>query len=88
MTVFYFKISVSHDPSEIIIICWFGTQEIFNIIINVNIFFHASIMNKKVQKNSIDLEYIHFLKIINIFTVTFDQCNISLLQTSININFI
>ncbi len=45
-------------------------------------------MNKKVQKNSIDLEYIYFLKIINIFTVTFDQCNISLLQTSININFI
>ncbi len=27
--------SVSHDPSEIIIICWFAAQEIFLIIINV-----------------------------------------------------
>jgi len=38
MTVFYFNIrilyscdhtSVSQDPSEIILICWFGAQEIF-----------------------------------------------------------
>ncbi len=27
--------SVSHDPSEIILICWFGAQETFTIIINV-----------------------------------------------------
>ncbi len=27
--------SVSHDPSEIILICWFGAQETFIIIINV-----------------------------------------------------
>ncbi len=27
--------SVSHDPSEIILICWFGAQETFHIIINV-----------------------------------------------------
>ncbi len=27
--------SVSHDPSEIIIICWFAAQETFLIIINV-----------------------------------------------------
>ncbi len=28
-----FSVSVSHDPSEIIIICWFGAQETFIIII-------------------------------------------------------
>ncbi len=27
--------SVSHGPSEIILICWFGAQETFIIIINV-----------------------------------------------------
>jgi len=27
--------SVSHDPSEIMIICWFDAQETFIIIINV-----------------------------------------------------
>ncbi len=27
--------SVSHDPSEIILICWFAAQEIFLIIQNV-----------------------------------------------------
>jgi len=27
--------SVSHDPSEIILICWFGGQETFLVIINV-----------------------------------------------------
>ena len=27
--------SVSHDPSEIILICWFAAQETFMIIINV-----------------------------------------------------
>ncbi len=27
--------SVSHDPSEIILICWFAAQETFPIIINV-----------------------------------------------------
>ncbi len=26
---------VSHDPSEIIVICWFGAQETFLIINNV-----------------------------------------------------
>ncbi len=28
-------ISVSHGPSEIILICWFGVQETLLIIINV-----------------------------------------------------
>ncbi len=27
--------SVSHDPSEIIIICWFAAQQTFLVIINV-----------------------------------------------------
>ncbi len=27
--------SVSHDPSKIIITCWFAAQDIFIIIINV-----------------------------------------------------
>ncbi len=27
--------SVSHDPSEIILICWFAAQETFLIILNV-----------------------------------------------------
>ncbi len=30
-----FQSSVSHDPSEIILICWFAAQETFLIIINV-----------------------------------------------------
>ncbi len=41
ITVFYFNILsllqslVSHDPSEIILICWFGDQETFLIIIYI-----------------------------------------------------
>ncbi len=31
-------ISVSHDPSEIILICWFGAQETFLIISVKNTF--------------------------------------------------
>ncbi len=27
--------SVSHDPSEIILICWYAVQETFLIIINI-----------------------------------------------------
>ncbi len=30
-----FESSVSHDPSEIILICWFAAQEAFMIIIDV-----------------------------------------------------
>ncbi len=33
--------SVSHDPSEIILMCWFGAQETFLIIIVGNIFVEA-----------------------------------------------
>ncbi len=31
----FLQYSVSHDPSEIILICWFAVQETFTIIINV-----------------------------------------------------
>ncbi len=30
-----FQTSVSHDPSEIILICWFGAQETIIAVINV-----------------------------------------------------
>ncbi len=36
----FLQSSVSHDPSEIILICWFGAQDTFSIIINVWNSFH------------------------------------------------
>jgi len=40
----------SHDPSEIIQICWFAAQETFTIIINVEYFdqFIVSLLNKMI----------------------------------------
>jgi len=35
----YFSLTESHDPSEIILICWFAAQETCLIIINVESFF-------------------------------------------------
>ncbi len=35
------EVSVSHNPSEIILICWFAAQETFFIIINVKNSFAA-----------------------------------------------
>jgi len=35
--------SVSHDPSEMILICWFAAQETFLIIINVENSFNTAI---------------------------------------------
>ncbi len=49
--------SVSHDPSEIIFICWFGAQEIYNLLL-------LSMLKTVVLQN------ISFF-IINIFDVTF-----------------
>jgi len=42
--------SESHDPSEIIQICWFAAQETFTIIINVEYFdqFIVSLLNKMI----------------------------------------
>ncbi len=57
---------MSHDPSEIILIWWFGAQETFLIMISyLNLFF----LNK----------------IINIFTLTFEQFNTLLLNKNIDL---
>ncbi len=50
--------SVSHDPLEIIFICWFGAQEIYNLLL-------LSMLKTVVLQN------ISFFLIINIFDVTF-----------------
>ncbi len=48
--------SVSHDPSEIILICWFAAQETFLIIIiNVKKYrciFQDSLMNRKFKRTA------------------------------------
>ncbi len=71
--------SVWHDPSEIILIVYFGAQETFPIIINAensfaavhfcgkHDFFHESFMKKKANKNNILFEI--FCNISNVFTV-------------------
>ncbi len=64
------QFSVSHDPSEIILICWFAAQETFLIIINVVVVLITI--------------FVEICKIINIFTVTFDQFNASLLHKACN----
>ncbi len=68
--------SVLRDPSEIILIYWFGAQETFIIIIingeNSNVF--MEIMMRffffKFKRTAI-IWNIHFRNIINVFTVTF-----------------
>ncbi len=69
-----FKIqsSVSHDPSEIIVICWIDAQETF---INVE--------NSYAAKHFCCDSLLIFCKITNVFTVTFNQFNMSLLNKSI-----
>ncbi len=53
--------SVSHDPSEIILICWFAAQDTFLIIINFEngvllkyfvkiVIFKNSLMNRKFKR--------------------------------------
>ncbi len=67
--------SVSHDPSEIILICWFNAQETF--IINVENDWSASyfcgkcdsLMNRKFKRTAFILNEI-FYNIINVFMVT------------------
>jgi len=69
--------SVSHDPSEIILIWWFAAQETFIIIINfensaASYFVETIIHSFSAQKNCIYLKYMFFFpKILNVFTVTF-----------------
>ncbi len=66
--------SVSHDPSEIILIWWFAAQETFPIIIILLLFL----------KQLCCLIYVIFCDIINVFTFTFDQLNAFLLDKSSN----
>ncbi len=65
--------SVSHDPSEIILICWFAAQETL-----------LSMLKKtnwdSLNRNLYEVE----MYSMNVFTVTFDQFNASLLNKSIN----
>ncbi len=76
--------SVSHDPSEIIIICW--SRNIFfenssaakKICGNSVKFFQDSVMNTKFKCT----EFIWNKKNCNITNVTFDQFNASSLNTA------
>ncbi len=88
MTLIILQSAVSHDPSEITLICWFGAQEtLFISVENTYVFVETIIFpgcfdEKKVQKNSI---YVIFCNIINVFTVTFDHFNSLLLNKNINV---
>ncbi len=85
--------SESHD--QIILICWFGAQETFMIIIIISvqnisifvkkIFFQDSLMNRKFR-TEFTWNRILFYKyyIIHAFTVTFDQLNVTLLNKTSN----
>ncbi len=49
--------SVSHDPSEIILICWFAVQETFFLLLlsifkQLSIFFQDYLMNRKIQRSA------------------------------------
>ncbi len=70
---------MSHHPSEIILICWFAVQEIWFIIININvdsscaayyfcgshdIFFQDSLINRKFKIKA--FQYIYFFLILYI----------------------
>ncbi len=84
--------TVSRDPSEIIVICWFAAKETLPIILNadkktvvlLNIFVEPMILFRIIwwiTKTAFEIEV--FCKIINAFTVSFDQINASLLNESI-----
>ncbi len=68
--------SVSHDPLEIIIICWFDAQEKNLIIINVENQFYFIFrilwwIESSKEQHLYDTE--HFCMIVNVFTITFVQ---------------
>ncbi len=89
---------VSHDPSEIILICWFAAQETFLIIIinvenscaaqcfcrNWCILFFRIHRWVESSKDQHLFEIEIFCIIINVFTVTFDQSNAFFFNESIN----
>ncbi len=58
---------ISHDPSEIILICLFAAQEIFIIFIIIKIAFCGNC----------DIFILHIIKV---FNVSFDQFNAYLLN--------
>ncbi len=62
---------ISHDPSEIILICLFAAQEIFIIII---------IIIKIAFCGNCDIFILHIIKV---FNVSFDQFNASLLNRNL-----
>ncbi len=68
--------SVSHDPSQIILICRFTAQQTF-IIINVAFWWIESSKGHLFETEI-------FCNITNVFLVTFHQFNASLLNKSIN----
>ncbi len=65
---------MSHDPLEIILICWFA-EETFLIIINVKTVM-LLIIFVKIMIHLFEIEI--YYNIINAFTVTIGQFNVSL----------
>ncbi len=63
--------SVPHDPSEIILICWFSAQETLLLLL--------------VLKTVILQHYILY-NIMYVFSITFSQFNAPLLNKNISIN--
>ncbi len=89
----FLQSSVSHDPSGIILLCWFDTQET-SVVIIINVenscaaeYFCGNYAKKKIwipwwtkqKKNSINLRCFFF-----IFAIALDQFHASLLNKSIN----
>ncbi len=88
-------LSMSHDPSEVILRCWFA--ETFLVIIDVkngsyslhNFLKPCYIFSRifwwiESSKEQHFFKIELFCKIINVFSVTFHQFNVSLLNKSIN----
>ncbi len=93
----YFKMSsVSHDPSEIILIYWFAAQETFLIIITVENMLHIFVETDIFQDSSktkfrmLKIIYLKeiFCSIIHLSAATFDQFNASLLKKFPNIKMV
>ncbi len=66
---------MSHDPSEITLICWFA-QETFNIIISAEISSTVSYFHGNHDTWNWNIYFTNM----KAFTVTFDQLNASLLN--------
>ncbi len=89
MQSWIFHSSVSHDPSEIILICWFAVQEnycqywkqLLNIFVETQIFF-TILWWIEISKDQHCFVIRIFCNIIVVFNVTFDQFNASLLNKS------